>query len=93
MGRAGQEKAEMAARGNPRRVYIDEEPVIRIISPRKATRSGRELYERNAAHQTRQLAALDALGDSDIDLSDIPDQGNRTGWARVSSSKLENLPR
>ena len=43
--------------------------------------------------QTRQLAALDALGDSDLDLSDIPDQGNRTGWARVSSTKLENLPR
>lgn len=29
-----------------------------------------------------QLAGLDALADSDIDLSDIPDQGNRTGWVR-----------
>jgi predicted DNA binding CopG/RHH family protein len=34
--------------------------------------------------QKKQLAALDATRDSDIDLSDIPDQGNKTGWTRAS---------
>jgi len=30
--------------------------------------------------QKEQLAALDAIRDTDIDLSDIPDQGGKTGW-------------
>ena len=30
----------------------------------------------------KQLAALDAMRDEDIDLSDIPEQGGRTGWVR-----------
>ncbi len=30
--------------------------------------------------QARQLAALDAIRDGDIDLSDIPEQGSRDGW-------------
>jgi hypothetical protein len=30
----------------------------------------------------KQLAALDALSDADIDLRDIPEQGYRTGWTR-----------
>jgi hypothetical protein len=32
--------------------------------------------------QKEQLAALDAIRDTDIDLSDIPDQGGKTGWVR-----------
>jgi hypothetical protein len=32
--------------------------------------------------QKKQLKTLDALRDADIDLSDIPDQGNKTGWVR-----------
>ncbi len=32
--------------------------------------------------QSTQLAALDAIRDEDIDLSDIPEQGGRTDWAR-----------
>lgn len=32
--------------------------------------------------QKKQLKALDALPDANIDLSDIPDQGNKTGWVR-----------
>jgi uncharacterized protein (DUF4415 family) len=31
-----------------------------------------------------QLQALRDLRDEDIDLSDIPDQGGKTGWRRVS---------
>jgi predicted DNA binding CopG/RHH family protein len=34
--------------------------------------------------QKRQLAALDAIHDADIDLSDIPDQADKSGWARAS---------
>jgi hypothetical protein len=34
--------------------------------------------------QKKQLAALDAIRASDIDLSDIPEQGNKTGCARAS---------
>jgi predicted DNA binding CopG/RHH family protein len=32
--------------------------------------------------QKKQLAALDSIRDADIDLSDIPDQGNKPGWLR-----------
>jgi hypothetical protein len=32
-----------------------------------------------------QLAALDAIRDADIDLSDIPGQGNKSGWVRGSA--------
>lgn len=32
--------------------------------------------------QKEQLAALDAICDADIDLSDIPDEGNKTGWVQ-----------
>ena len=32
--------------------------------------------------QNEQLLAVDALPDSEIDLSDIPEQGNRIGWER-----------
>ncbi len=38
--------------------------------------------EQPTQQQKKQLAALDALRDADIDLSDIPDQGNKTGWVR-----------
>ena len=34
--------------------------------------------------QKKQLAALDAIRDVDIDLSDIPDQANKSGWVRAS---------
>jgi predicted DNA binding CopG/RHH family protein len=34
--------------------------------------------------QKKQLAALDAIHDADIDLSDIPDQANKSGWVRAS---------
>ena len=34
--------------------------------------------------QKIQLAALDAIQDADIDLSDIPDQANKSGWVRAS---------
>ncbi len=34
--------------------------------------------------QKKQLAALDAIRDADIDLSDIPDQANKSGWVRAS---------
>jgi len=34
--------------------------------------------------QSRQLAALDAIPDADIDLSDIPDQAEKSGWVRAS---------
>jgi hypothetical protein len=37
---------------------------------------------RPTEHQKKQLAALDALRDADIDLSGIPDQGRKTGWVR-----------
>lgn len=33
--------------------------------------------------QKKQLAALDAIEDADIDLSDIPDQSNTSGWVRA----------
>jgi predicted DNA binding CopG/RHH family protein len=32
--------------------------------------------------EAKQLAALDAVRDEDIDLTDIPEQGNRTEWVR-----------
>jgi len=34
--------------------------------------------------QKKQLAALDAIRDADIDLSDIPDQAGKSGWVRAS---------
>jgi predicted DNA binding CopG/RHH family protein len=34
--------------------------------------------------QKKQLAALDAIHDADIDLSDIPDQTNKSDWVRAS---------
>jgi hypothetical protein len=34
--------------------------------------------------QLKQLAALVSMCDADIDLSDIPDQANKTGWVRAS---------
>lgn len=34
--------------------------------------------------QKKQLAALDAIRDADIDLTDIPDQANKPGWARAT---------
>jgi predicted DNA binding CopG/RHH family protein len=34
--------------------------------------------------QKKQLAVLDVVRDADIDLSDIPEQGNKTGWTRAS---------
>jgi predicted DNA binding CopG/RHH family protein len=34
--------------------------------------------------QKKQLAALDAIEDADIDLSDIPDQSNTSAWVRAS---------
>jgi predicted DNA binding CopG/RHH family protein len=34
--------------------------------------------------QKKQLAALDAIRDADIDLSDIADQANRPDWVRAS---------
>ncbi len=34
--------------------------------------------------QARQLAALDAIHDAEIDLSDIPDQAEKSGWVRAS---------
>ena len=39
-----------AARVNAQPGSIEEEPVIRIISARKATPAERKLYEKNAAH-------------------------------------------
>jgi hypothetical protein len=32
--------------------------------------------------EAKQMAALDAIRDEDIDLSDIPEQGGRTEWVR-----------
>ncbi len=32
----------------------------------------------------KQIGALDAIRDQDIDLSDIPEQGGRMGWLRGS---------
>ncbi len=37
--------------------------------------------------QKKQLAALDAIRDADIDLSDIPEQANKPGWVRASMHK------
>jgi hypothetical protein len=34
--------------------------------------------------QSKQLAALDAILDEDIDLNDIPEQGSRTEWIPCS---------
>ena len=34
--------------------------------------------------QQIQLSALDAIHDADIDLTDIPDQANKSGWVRAS---------
>jgi hypothetical protein len=34
--------------------------------------------------QAKQLSALDAIRDEDINLSDIPEQGGRTDWVRGS---------
>ena len=34
--------------------------------------------------QKKQLAALDAIQDIDIDLSDIPDQASKSDWVRAS---------
>ena|SRR5579863_6048206 len=36
--------------------------------------------KRTTKDQKKQLGALDAIRDADIDPSDIPDQGNRTDW-------------
>ncbi len=35
---------------------------------------------RTTEDQKKQLEALDAIRDADTDLSDIPDQGNKTNW-------------
>ena len=45
---------------------------------KKTTRTTQQPTE----EQARQLAALDAIRDEDIDLSDIPEQGGRTEWVR-----------
>lgn len=37
---------------------------------------------RSTKDQKKQLKTLDALREADIDLSDIPDQANKTGWVR-----------
>ena len=41
--------------------------------------------------QKKQLAALDAIHDSDIDLSDIPDQANKSGWVRAAIALAQDL--
>ena len=43
--------------------------------------------------QKRQLAAIDAIKDAAIDLSDIPDQSNKSGWVRphVPASHASSL--
>ncbi len=38
--------------------------------------------------QQQQLATLDELSDTDIDLSDIPDQGGKTGWGRSNDKMI-----
>ena len=43
--------------------------------------------------QKKQIAALDALHDADIDLSEIPEQGNRPGWTRGLTYRLIALNR
>ena len=42
---------------------------------------------RSAEAQKRQLESLDAIHDSNIDLTDIPDQANTLGWVRASMYK------
>jgi predicted DNA binding CopG/RHH family protein len=46
--------------------------------------------KRTTKDQRKQLAALDAIRDADIDLSDISDQGNRTDWISAQE-KLRGL--
>ena len=45
---------------------------------KKTTRTIQQTTEEHA----QQLAALDAIHDGDIDLSDIPEQGGKMGWVR-----------
>ena len=45
---------------------------------KKTTRTIQQTTEEHA----QQLAALDAIHDEDIDLSDIPEQGGKMGWVR-----------
>ena len=48
----------------------------------KKTTRKTERMMRPTEEQVKQLAALDAIRDEDIDLSDIPEQGSRTEWVR-----------
>lgn len=63
---------------------VAEEEVIRSISARKATPGkGNSMKKTQPTEaQKKQLKALDAIRDADIDLSDIPDQTNQRDWVR-----------
>jgi len=58
---------------------VDGEEVIRIISARKATPLERKAYETAYKKQRRDIAALAAMKDADIDLSDMPEVLDWTG--------------
>ena len=73
-----------AVRSGSRQASIDIEPVVRIISARKATPADGDYMKKTQPTKDlkRQIKALDTLLHADIDLSDVPDQGNKTGWVR-----------
>ena len=49
---------------------------------KKTTRKNISRPTHPTKDQSKQLAALDAIRDEDIDLTDIPEQGGRTDWVR-----------
>ncbi len=49
---------------------------------KKTTRKNIRRTTHPTKDQAKQLAALDAIRDEDIDLSDIPEQGGRADWVR-----------
>ncbi len=49
---------------------------------KKTTRQKTSRTMQPTKDQSKQLAALDAIRDEDIDLSDIPEQGGRKDWVR-----------
>src|ERR1700729_951829 len=74
----------MSSGPNPN--HLQSIPSPSFASSRHAKRHARNgnymKKTRPTEDQRKQLKALDALKDGDIDLSDIPNQGNKSGWVR-----------
>src|ERR1700679_3345419 len=70
----------------PRRAQPKKSPPSELFPQEKLLRQKENSMKktRPTEDQKKQLAALDEIEDADIDLRDIPDKQNTSGWGRAS---------